>query len=189
MEALRKESRYTYADYSKWDDDARYELIDGVSYLMSPAPSRTHQELLTNIFGQLYNFLKDKPCKVYPAPFDVRLNAAGDDDDTVVQPDIVVICDKSKLDDKGCNGAPDMVIEILSPSSAARDRVLKFNRYLQAGVREYWIVEPAGRTVIIHRLESGKYVTNAYSETDAAPVSILEGCVINLADVFADVDV
>ncbi|MDR0310315.1 MAG: Uma2 family endonuclease, partial [Acidobacteriota bacterium] len=115
MEALQKDERYTYADYASWDTEERYELIDGVPYLMSPAPLRKHQSILFELSGQFRNFLKGKPCKAFAAPFDVRLNA-DTYDDTVVQPDLVVICDKLKLDAKGCVGAPDMVIEILSPS-------------------------------------------------------------------------
>ena len=126
-----------------------------------------------------------KPCKLYAAPFDVRLNGAGDEDDTVVQPDIVVVCDKSKLDDKGCNGAPDMVIEILSPSSTRHDMFIKFIRYQKAGVREYWVVDPDVKKVIAYILENGRYCGSVYADTESAPVHVLEGCVINLPDVFA----
>ena len=185
MDAIRDDKRYTYADYASWDDDARYELIDGIAYMMSPAPGRRHQGIGGNIFAHLWNFLRGKPCKVYDAPFDVRLNAA-DDDDTVVQPDIVVVCDQAKLDDKGCNGAPDLVVEILSPSTASRDRVLKFNKYLQAGVREYWIVDPDSKTVLTHMLKDGQYMTRAYAEADTVPVHVLDGCTISLPDVFAE---
>ena len=186
MKAIRKDRRYTYADYAKWNDEARYELIDGVPYAMSPAPSPVHQRISGRLHGQLWQFLKGRSCEVFAAPFDVRLNAAGDDDDIVVQPDLSVVCDKSKLDDKGCNGAPDMVLEILSASSESRDKVLKFNRYLQAGVREYWMVDPDGKTVQVCILDKGKYVISAYADTDAVPVHVLEGCTISLPDVFAD---
>ena len=185
MDAIRNDKHYTYADYASWDDDTRYELIDGVAYMMSPAPGRRHQGISGELHRQIKNFLRGKTCKVYDAPFDVRLNAAGDDD-TVIQPDIVVVCDQSKLDDKGCNGAPDLVVEILSPSTSGKDRVLKFNKYLQAGVREYWIVDPDNNTVSAHLLKDGQYVTSAYAETDAVPVHVLEGCTISLTDVFAE---
>ena len=121
---------------------------------------------------------------VYAAPFAVRLNA---DDDTVVEPDLLVVCDKSKLaDGKVCNGAPDMIIEILSPSTASREKVLKFNKYLDAGVREYWVVYPDSKTVSVYLLEDGRYIANEYGETDNAPVNVLEGCVISLTDMFAE---
>ena len=184
--ALQKETqRYTYADYCVWDDGERWELIDGVPYMMSPAPSRVHQSISGQLYGQLFNFLKDKPCKVYHAPFDVRLNI-DKEDDTIVQPDLLVVCDESKLDDKGCKGAPDMVIEIVSPSTAQHDKVLKFNKYLQVGVREYWIVDPDSKTVTVHVLEHGNYITNAYGDTDAAPIHVLKGCTIHFQDVFAE---
>ena len=136
MTIPQKDERYTYLDYYSWDDGERWELIDGVAYAMSPAPAPKHQTISRELLVQIANFLKGKPYEVFHAPFDVRLNADSDDD-TVMQPDIFVVCDKSKIDDKGCNGAPDMIIEILSPSTAKRDIVLKFNAYLQAGVREY----------------------------------------------------
>ena len=185
MNMPQLDKRYTYADYATWPEDVRYELIDGVAHMMSPAPGRVHQTILGELYRQIATFLKGKQCKVYAAPFDVRLNADSGDD-TVVQPDIVVVCDRSKLDDKGCNGAPDMVVEILSKSSLGRDRVLKFNRYLKAGIREYWIVEPDSKTATVYILDNGRYYSTAYAETDNAPVHVLEGCTINLTDVFEE---
>ena len=186
MEAMQKDRRYTYADYCTWDDDTRWELIEGVPYAMAPSPSLSHQSLSGSIHNQLYNFLVGNPCRVFAAPFDVRLNAAGDDDDTVVQPDIVVVCDREKLDEKGCNGAPDMVVEILSPSSDRHDRFVKFRLYRSAGVREYWIVDPNSRTIQACLLKGSEYIINVYS--DEAPVSILNGCSINLRDVLDEFD-
>jgi Uma2 family endonuclease len=184
---LPKEKQwFTYADYCKWDDSERWELIDGEAYAMAPAPGSNHQGISFHIARQLGNFLAGKQCKVFTAPFDVRLNA-DTDDDTVVQPDIVVICDKSKININGCVGAPDMVIEILSRSSVKHDKVLKFYTYQRAGVREYWIVDPDSKTVSAYILDDGKYIANAYGETDEAPVRVLEGCTINLPDVFADI--
>jgi len=183
-EALPEYKRYTYDDYCEWADDKRWELIDGVPYAMS-APSLAHQEISGNLFNQLYNFLKGKQCKVFAAPVDVRLNVDFGDD-TVVQPDILVVCDKSKLDDgKSVLGAPDLVIEISSPSTSLRDRVLKLNRYLQAGVREYWIVDPEDQSVSVHLLKNNEYVINACGGDESIPVHVLEGCVIELPDVFA----
>jgi len=189
-ESLRKEeqysveNRYTYADYASWDTEDRYELIDGVAYMMS-APSWAHQEILVELSRQLANFLKGKPCKIFVAPFDVCLNAAGDKDDTVVQPDLLVICDKAKLDSKRCNGAPDMVIEILSPSSRKHDTVRKLNKYLQVGVQEYWMVDPEAQEVHVCILTDGKYDTKNYSNSDIIPMHALKGCLINMRDVFA----
>jgi len=182
-EALRKDQHYNYADYYSWDDGKRWELIDGVIYAMSPAPTMTHQSIIGTLFLQFGNYLKGKPCKVFVAPFDVRLNP-GEKDDTVVQPDLVVICDKSKIDDRGCKGVPDMVIEILSPSSIRHDRLVKFQLYQRFGVPEYWIVDPETKSVQAHILSEGRYYTNVYTDTDEVPVHMLENFKINLPDVF-----
>jgi Uma2 family endonuclease len=186
-ETAMKYEYYTYADYAEWDDGNRYELIDGVPYMMS-SPSLAHQEILVELVGQLRELLKGKPCKVLMAPFDVCLNAAGDRDNTVVQPDLMVICDKSKLDGKRCDGAPDMVAEILSPSNPNHDRVKKFNKYLQAGIREYWIVDPTNKVISAHILKNGEYVVKSYSsdEAETIPVHVLDGCTIDLMDIFAE---
>ena len=176
---------YTYADYASWDDENRYELIDGEVFMMS-APSVTHQRIVREIMLQLAAFLSGKPCEVLAAPLDVCLNAKGDDDDTVVQPDIIVVCEQSKLDKKRCNGAPDLVIEVVSPSTSRHDRIRKLNKYLQAGVREFWIADPDDKSVTTHILEDGKYVVNAYEDAETVPVSVLEGCAISLPEVFAD---
>jgi len=180
--ARKEDQRYTYSDYLQWDDDQRWELIDGVPFLMS-APTRRHQQILGNLFNQLYNFLKGKPCEVYVAPFDVRLNA-NTLDNTVVQPDILVVCDNEKLDDAGCKGAPDFVIEIISPSTSSHDRFRKFDVYRKAGVKEYWIVEPDIKKVSVHTLSIEEYITRIYNEADVAPVSVLKNCTIDLAEVF-----
>ena len=188
-EAVRSESyvrkddqRYTYSDYLEWDDDQRWELVDGVPFLMS-APSTRHQELCSNLHGQLFNLLKGKQCKVFFAPFDVRLNA-DTFDNTVVQPDIIVICDRAKLDKAGCKGAPDFVIEILSPSTSSRDRHLKFDLYRKVGVREYWVIEPDENILSAHILSNEDYITRIYGETDTAPISVLDNCMIDLSEVF-----
>ena len=180
---LPQEKYYTYADYLTWDDDVRCELIDGMPYMMPPAPTTRHQSISGNLHGILYNILKGKPCKVFAAPFDVRLNH-NSYDDTVVQPDLVVICDRNKIDDKGCVGAPDMVIEILSPATASHDRIIKLRRYQKAGVREYWIVDPETKTVQVFIHKNGEYVVAVYEETETVPVFVLEGLTIDLKDVF-----
>ena len=136
--------RYTYGDYLTWDDAQRYELIDGSIYVMSPAPGRRHQEVAGEFHRQLANYLLEKECAVYIAPFDVRLperEKRDEDIATVVQPDLVIVCDDNKLDERGCKGAPDLVIEIISPGSAGRDRKTKRELYQKHGVLEYWIVD------------------------------------------------
>lgn len=179
-----QDGKYTYADYAKWPDDGnRYELIDGYVYKMS-GTLRIHQEISGNLCGLLWNYLRGKPCEIYAAPFDIRLNGKGDEDDTVVQPDISVICDCDKLDDIGCNGAPDLIIEILSYSSFKYDRLIKFNKYLQTCVREYWIVNPTYKSVDVFILNEGRYDFALYSEDDTIDVHVLEGCQIALRDIF-----
>jgi len=151
--------RYTYADYASWPEDTRYELIDGVAYAMA-GPNRRHQEIVGNLFLQLANALEGHPCRVYVAPFDVRLPKADEEDeavDTVVQPDLSVFCDRSRLDDKGARGAPDWIIEVLSPATAGHDQILKRRAYERSGVREYWLVHPTDRIVIIYWLTDGAY--------------------------------
>ena len=189
--ALKLEETYTYGDYLQWDDGERWELIDGVAYNMTPAPNRRHQAILRELSFQLVSFLTDKPCKVYFAPFDVRLPVHDEEDDdvtTVVQPDIVVICDPKKLDDRGARGAPDLVIEILSPSTSRKDVKIKFNLYEKHGVREYWIVDPTGGTVMAYRLgPDGRYGRpQVYTDDDSAPVGIFADLVIDLKAVFAE---
>lgn len=179
------DERYTYADYAGWGDDERWELIDGIAYAMAPGPSEPHQGVSNELARQLSNHLHGKQCKVRTAPFDVRLNADGADD-TVVQPDTVVICDSSKIIKTGGIGAPDLVIEVLSPSSMRHDMHRKFYAYKKAGVTEYWIVNPATRTVQTHILNSGEYITHVYADDDEVSVRVLEGCTITLKDVFAD---
>ncbi|GHT64799.1 hypothetical protein FACS1894110_05210 [Spirochaetia bacterium] len=180
-----EDQHYTYADMLEWDESLRAEIIDGEVYMMAP-PSRFHQKIHRYLFTPLSVFLMGKPCEVYSAPFGVRLFPKDDlSDDTVVEPDIVVVCDHSKLDDQGCNGAPDLVIEILSPSNTQRDRIVKFRKYLAAGVREYWVVDPVQKTAEVHILNKGQYVTTVYDAADEVPVTVLPGCSIKLGDVFS----
>jgi len=176
----QKQEYYTVEEWLSWDEDVRAELYEGKLIMMAP-PVQRHQHMLVELLVQLHAFLKEKPCKVFPAPTGVRL---FEDEDTAFEPDIIVVCDKSKLDGKICNGAPDLVIEILSPSTARMDRVLKYRKYQQAGVREYWIVDPDLNLLQAGVLYEGKYITTMYEPDDIAPVTVLEGCEINLTDVF-----
>ena len=179
-EAARK---YTYEDYLNRDDDIRFELIDGVIYMLA-TPVQVHQEIAGEIHGQLWSFLKGKPCKVFMAPFGVRLNADSGDN-TILEPDLFVVCDLKKLDGKSCVGAPDLVVEVLSPSTSKKDRTLKFDKYRQAGVRELWIADPGDKTVSVYVLRDGEYIVRHYDDSGTIPVHVLEGCNIVLADVFA----
>ena len=157
----RDTQHYTYADYLTWSDDERYELIDGVAYLMAPpAPSLTHQELVGEIYYQVRTALEGKPCRAYVAPFDVRLpkpEETDDQTDTVVQPDVLVVCDRRKLDDRGVRGAPDWIAEVLSPRTASHDQIVKVPTYERAGVPEVWLVHPIDHTLSIYRLEDARY--------------------------------
>lgn len=177
---LPKQHTYTSEDYWNLPDGERAELIGGQLYNMAP-PSRIHQELVMELSATIRQHIKSQggSCKVYPAPFAVNLNA---DDKTYVEPDISVICDKNKLTDRGCSGAPDLMIEVVSPSSSRMDYIIKLNLYMAAGVREYWIVDPLRQRTIVYRLESGDAPTIfAFSQ----PVSVdifpdLEICIADL---------
>ncbi len=159
--------RHSYADYLSWPNDLRYELIDGVAYLMSPAPARRHQEIVGEVFRQASNSLAGKPCRAFIAPLDVRLPEADEADeriDTVVQPDVLVVCDPSKLDEKGMRGAPDWVVEVLSPATSSHDQTVKLAAYERAGVPEVWLVHPSDRLVTVYRLAAGAYGRPAIHE-------------------------
>ena len=180
--ALRKEKHYTYADYLTWPDDARYELIDGEAFLMAPAPLIEHQEVAGDVYHQLRNQLDGKPCRPYIAPVDVRLPRADEADatiDTVVQPDVLVVCDPAKIDRRGVRGAPDWLLEVLSPSTAAHDQIAKRRTYERAGVREYWLVHPGDRTLTVYVLDNGQYGRpEIYELKDATPIGVLPGVAI-----------
>lgn len=189
---LKDKQKFSYADYLTWPNDERWELIDGVPYAMSPAPVRRHQSISVELCRQFANYLLDKPCKVYDAPFDVRLSEQSSVSDnyidTVVQPDILVVCDESKLDVRGCIGAPDLIIEILSPSTAAHDLKVKFELYQRYGVKEYWVVHPNDQTVLVFRRgDDGFYGRAAmYTAADTVAVPLLGELEIDLKAVFAE---
>lgn len=180
---------YTFADSLTWGDNERAEIIYGEPVMLA-TPSRVHQEILTALVAQLYNFLEGKQCRVYPAPFAVRLfaeeNDTPEETDTVVEPDISVVCDSSKLDQHGCKGVPDFVIEILSPSTQRHDRLVKLGLYSKAGVKEYWIVSPEEKTVqvMLQDTSNGLQLHEVYGEKDVAKVNVLSGCFIELGKVF-----
>ncbi|WP_315013743.1 Uma2 family endonuclease [Capnocytophaga leadbetteri] len=159
---------YSYADYLLWKFKERVELFKGKLFKMS-APSAIHQEISMRLAGELYQFFKGKDCKVFHAPFDVRLLKESQEDKniyTVVQPDICVVCDPEKIDKRGCEGAPDLVIEILSPGNSKKEMKYKYALYEEAKVPEYWIIDPDHQNVLVYVLEDGKYLN---------PMNIVEG--------------
>lgn len=191
VEDIDMSKRYSYADYLTWQFDEMVELINGAVHKMSPAPNRWHQRVSSFLHGELYQFLKGKTCEVYHAPFDVRFPKKGDDTNEqiyhVVQPDICVICDPKKLDDKGCLGAPDLVVEILSPSTSKKDLNEKYDLYESQAVKEYWIVYPESKSITIHSLnEKGKYESSRPYNTAIISSTALTGFQLDLRDVFED---
>ena len=192
MISLDTTKRYTYADYLTWMDDTRREVYDGFVKMMTPAPSRSHQKISVQLLKPLILYLDRKNCEVYHAPSDVRLPKGTNEKDesiyTIVQPDLYVVCDLSKMDEKGCLGAPDFIIEIVSAASAKRDLKDKYQIYEQHGVREYWIVNPSDENVMTFVLDAnGKFqLAGLYAGDDKIPVHIFDGDLqIDLAEVFA----
>jgi Uma2 family endonuclease len=182
---------YSYANYLTWLFDERIELIKGQIFKMSPAPSRFHQKISAKILSELFVFLKNKPCEAYAAPFDVRFpkeSKADKDIYTVLQPDICVICDHGKLDDRGCIGAPDIVVEILSPGNNKKELLNKYKVYEEFGVREYWIISPSEKTFLKYTLdESGKYQpSKLFTLSEVVTSDVLPGFELNLDEVFED---
>lgn len=182
---------YTYADYQSWEFEDRSELMRGQLWLM-PAPRRVHQEVSADIHYLLKRHLQGKKCRAYAAPFDVRLVKGGPQSDaqirTVVQPDICVVCDPAKLDDKGCIGAPDLVVEIISPGSVGHDTRAKFALYEENGVLEYWLVAPGEKSVTVFVLDKDRYEqTGEYYKPGPIPVHTLPGLTLEWDDVFAGV--
>ena len=151
--------QYSYSDYMLWQFQERVELIKGFILKMSPAPNRFHQTVSKNVSFKIYSFFEKQLCNVFVAPFDVRLPIKSKKkDSTVVQPDLCIICDESKLDEQGCNGAPDLIVEIISPNNRKHDLDNKFKLYEEAGVLEYWIIEPIDKFVLVYTLINGQYI-------------------------------
>ncbi len=168
---------FSYADYQHWDDGQRWELIDGEAYAMSPAPVVDHQTVVGAVFAQFYQQLRGKPCKPMLSPLDVLLPRAGEANDnvtTTVQPDLLIVCDPNKIERKFVRGAPDFILEVVSPGHASYDHVLKRRRYEQAGVRELWLVDPAERVLWVYVLQDGVYTNVSVQElAGARPLAIL----------------
>lgn len=186
-----KNGNYTYEDYVSWDDGQRYELIDGYVYMLA-APTTQHQRISMTMAAAMYDYLRDKPCEVFAAPFDVRLFEASEEKkkkflriyrkEVVVQPDLSIVCNPEQLDEKGCNGAPAMVVEILSPSNKHYQE--KVNAYMSAGIQELWIVDPRLQTVFLYLRRGKDYIISTFepSETLASPT--FPGLEIHLRDIF-----
>ena len=194
--ALTPRERFTYRHYRTWPDSERWELIEGQAWNMSAAPMRRHQTLIGRLHSSLDRYLTGKPCQVYMAPFDVLLPEGDEPDDevaTVVQPDIVVYCDRSKLTRAGARGAPDLVVEVLSPSTSKKDQREKFDLYQRRGVREYWVVDPMGAWLCVYRRSpSGEFddgeLRDPLREYGPLASTVLEGFVAEPAKLFADLD-
>lgn len=192
LDQLDFDKTYSYADYLKWQLKERVELIKGKIFKMSPAPARKHQRISGVFQGELYKFLDNKTCQVYSAPFDVRLTPRkGDNTDkiqTVVQPDISVICDSSKLDDRGCIGAPDWIIEILSPGNSQTEMKNKFEVYQENGVKEYWIADPTSQVIFSYILNfEGKYIgLQPFTLDDKVSSHVFPDFELSVADIFKD---
>ena len=188
VEEPSQEYVYTYADYLKWKFEERLELFKGKIFKMA-APNTKHQEVSGNLFFMIRSHLADNPCKVFSAPFDVRLPVQNRKKDTeittVVQPDLCVVCDMSKLDEKGCCGAPDTIAEILSPGNSRKEVQQKFSLYEETGVPEYWIINPVEENLIIYTLRNGKYIgSKPYAPDEIITSSVLQGIRIEVSAIF-----
>jgi Uma2 family endonuclease len=191
MTVFKLDTRYhTYKDYLAWSRTYGDELVDGAAYVREPpSPARLHQEIVGDVYRQLAHVLKDKSCRAYVAPFDVRLPKSIETDDlvdTVVQPDIFIVCDLQKLDARGMRGAPDWLAEVLSPSTARHDQIVKLPAYERAGVREVWLIHPDDRTVAIYRLDAGRYGRATILELKGqTPLSAVPGVIVDWEPVLA----
>ena len=181
---------YSYADYVTWKLNERVELLKGLIIKLSPAPSSQHQSISMNLAGIIFQHLKGKKCKVFSAPFDVRLinkrkSTTDKEITTVVQPDLCIICDLKKVDERGCLGSPDLIIEIVSKGNTKKELENKFDLYQENGVKEYWVVQPGDETVVVFDLIRGKYqYRKIYSNDGVVPVKVIKGLEIDLKEVF-----
>jgi Uma2 family endonuclease len=187
--SLDMNKRYTYADYYTWWDNTRRELLHGLIKLMTPAPAPAHQEIIGNLHWELRNIVRKRKgkCKVYVAPFDVRLPKNGETEDnridTVVQPDVCIVCNPAKIDRRGCLGAPDFIAEVQSLSSSKYDLTEKFSLYEASGVREYWVVFPFAGVQVFLLQPDGKYDTGTMYEAGKIPVHIFDGLEIDVEEI------
>ena len=195
LDQLDLNKSYTYADYLTWQFKERVELLRGKLLKMSPAPNVRHQRISSELSYTIQHFLKQKSCELFTAPFDVRLPLPGNKSksakiDTVVQPDICVICDEAKLDTQGCNGAPDLIIEILSPGNSKREMKDKFALYESAGVREYWIIDPVREHILVYVVdETGKFIgRQPFYAGDQIPSEVLVGFVLNTSEILHELE-
>jgi len=188
----KDEAKFNYSNYLKWPEEERWEIISGVAYDMTPAPSTNHQRVSRRLLTVFENFLKDKKCEVFGAPFDVILPETGESElesQNVVQPDISVICDKNKIKENGCVGAPDLIVEILSPATASKDIKIKFELYERHGVREYWIVHPSEKYLMVYKLDrqTKKYGRpDIYLQKARVKAGAIKGLNVKLYDVFEE---
>lgn len=183
--------KYTFKDYLTWDDGNRWEIIEGAPYCMSLAPTWKHQKVSGELFRQIANYLTGKSCLIFVAPFDVLLPAGDENNDdvqTVVQPDLAVICERAILKDIGYIGAPDLIIEVVSPTSGKMDRVIKFNLYEKAGVKEYWLVQPEEKVLTVFQLGANqKYGRpESYSDEGLVKTAIFLDLTLDLKMIFAE---
>lgn len=191
MALSAEKDSFAFSDFLTWETDERMEIIHGEVFMMA-APGTSHQLISGEIFRQLANFLDGRNCRAIAAPFAVRLfekdGDAPKDVDTVVEPDISVICDRNKLDKHGCKGAPDLIVEVLSPSTQRHDQLVKLNLYQRAGVKEYWIADPENKTVRVMLLTSDGIfqIHEVYQREDVAKVNVLNGCFLELGRVFSE---
>ncbi len=190
LQELDLSGYYTYTDYLTWRFKERVELIKGMIFKMSPAPNMNHQRISTKLVSKLANYLEEHKCEVFHAPFDVRLPVSLKKGkvDTVVQPDICVVCDKKKLEKQGCNGAPDLVIEILSPGNSKTEMRDKYAVYEESGVKEYWLIDPANEAGIIYSLDKkGKYIGSPfYTSGQQMPSKVIKGFKFDVENIFPD---
>ena len=193
MKLLKRDSHYhTYADYLTWSATYGDEVIDGTAYVRKPpSPSYSHQGIVVELGYQLVGALKGKPCRVCVAPLDVRLPKSTEEDgqiDTVVQPDVFIVCDLQKIDARGVRGAPDWLAEVLSPGTANHDKRVKLPVYERAGVREVWFIDPIHRTLTLYRLEGGRYGRATRLELKGkTPITAVPGVIVDWDEVLAGI--
>jgi Uma2 family endonuclease len=185
FEVPLEDRRYTYADYLSWEGPERYQLIYGEAFMMA-SPSVEHQAILVELSRQFSNWLRGKPCRVFVAPLDVRLFPEEDNSDkTVVQPDLLVVCGRDKLAKGSVNGPPDIAVEIISPSTSSKQHLLKFNAYLDAGIREYWVIDPEEKRAQVHVYENGHFISSAYKRDAVIQSTVLPDFSVGLKSLWA----